>query len=287
MNNDKYIGIFDSGFGGLSVLKYAKALMPNENFIYMADSKNAPFGLKNTNELKVIASNIVEKLLTYDLKEIIIACGTMSTNLYEYLTSKYPNVHFIGTYPDFEHILKSGLEVSHNSIHASLNDGISIKRKTLKILIISTLATTKSKYIRNKITKYNQLFDIYAEPADQIVKYVENDELDSFSCKTYLNDLFSSYKDSDYLVLGCTHFPFAEKQIKMCIGNKVNIIDGCEVAAKKAYEYLAKNSLQNDNEIDGIIKILDTTIDDKRKEIYNKLLDINNAKYNIEFLKII
>lgn len=273
MNDNKCIGIFDSGFGGISVLNHLKSLMPYENYIYLGDSKNAPFGTKNLEELTVIADGIVKKLLEYDPKLIVIACGTMSTNLIDYLQDKYKEVHFVGTYPGFEHLIERGHVLSESTFRANTKVGIEIKRHTMKLLIIATSATIKSKYVQEKVRKYSHYFDVYAEPADEIVRFVENDTLDTFECNNYLEDLFSSYKDTDYLVLGCTHFPFAESQIRKVLGDKVKIINGCEVAAREAHTYVLSHDMTNKNTSDnGSVKIIDTNTDEKRDRIYKRLM---------------
>lgn len=278
MNENKYIGIFDSGFGGISVLNYCLNLMPNENYIYFGDYANSPFGTKNIDELKNIANNIICKLKQYDLKEIIIACGTMSTNIYNYICESFPEVHFVPTRPDFEHIFKPGFVFSDNMFSFNKNSGLTIKRHTKKILIIATSATCKSEYIRKQTNIYENIFDVYVEPADSIVKYVEENKVDTFAMRNYLEDLFKEYSDVDYLVLGCTHFPFAINPIKIVLGDKVKLIDGCEIAANNAKDFLQKNNLENPPDYKCNIKIIDTAINDERKMTYERL--INNTSQN-------
>ena len=93
------VGIFDSGIGGLTTYKEIKKLLPNENYIYYADTKNNPYGSKTQDELKQITKNIVNKLITKGAKIIVIACNTATTNCIEYLRKEFPNTIFIGTEP--------------------------------------------------------------------------------------------------------------------------------------------------------------------------------------------
>lgn len=232
------IGVMDSGKGGLSVLAECKKLLPNEKFIYIDDKKNAPFGTKTIDELKIIASNMVDKLVEKGAKFIVLACGTISTNILDYLTDKYPNVHFIGTFPGFEQIFEPGLELSHSEIRLK-NSKINLNIKRKKMLIIATNSTCKSKYLLSKVKSYKKFIDIYVEPAQEIVDFVENNKIESFELKKYLDNLFANYHDIDYLVLGCTHFPFVKKQIVEILGDKIKIVSGCEKAAKDLYIGLA------------------------------------------------
>ena len=282
---NNFIGLFDSGFGGLSVLNYCLKLMPNENYVFYADSTNCPYGKRTRENLVEIGKNIIFKFNKFNPKSLIIACGTMSTSNPVELRIPFPNLNIIGTYPNFEHILKPNMVIENHNISYSLNDGLSINRDRIKILILATTATCRSPYLKEKVNLYKNLLDIYVEPADMIVKAVENDEIDSFYLRNYLTDLLKTYYDVNYVVLGCTHFPFAKDVIASIINNKAILTSGCEVAANECYKYLEnKNSLASAqvNNNPKII-IVDANLDEKRKNTFFRLLDADSSKYDIIF----
>lgn len=276
---DNFIGIFDSGFGGISVLNYCLSIMPNENYVYFADSSNCPYGKKSKEELIAIGDDILEHFHNAKAKEVIIACNTMSTNVIDHFIAKFNDMYIIGTYPDFTQIFKPGLVLKNESISYDADNNLQIKRDHLKILIIATTTTSKSKYLKDRIKEINGILHIYIEPADFIVQAVENDTIDSFAFRNDLENLFKEYKDIDYLVLGCTHFPFAMDQIKSILNNKIKIVSGCDITSQEAYNYL-----QNNNELSNIqnpsIRIIDFNINEERKRIYNKLI---SKGHNIVF----
>ena len=292
MNNfsdikDNFIGLFDSGFGGLSVLNYCLDLMPNENYVFYADSTNCPYGKMTRENLVEIGKNIISKFNMYNPKSLIIACGTMSTSNPEELRKPFPNLNIIGTYPDFEHILKPKMVIENHSLAYNLNDGLKIDRSRIKILILATTATCRSPYLKDKVNAYKSLLDIYVEPADMIVKAVENDEIDSFYLRNYLTKLLDPYYDVNYVVLGCTHFPFAKNVIASIINDKAILTSGCEVAANKCYHYLENKDSLAIKQVNGKSKIIivDANLDDKRKNTFFRLLNADKNKYDIIFEK--
>ena len=280
-----FIGLFDSGFGGLSVLNYCLNLMPDENYIFYADSTNCPYGKRSRENLVEIGKDIISRFNKYEPKSLIIACGTMSTSNPTELRKPFPNLNIIGTYPDFEHILKPNDTIENHSISYNLNDGLKINRNRIKILILATTATCKSPYLKEKVNSYKNLLDIYIEPADMIVKAVENDEIDSFYLRNYLTDLLQTYFDVNYVVLGCTHFPFAKNVIASIINDKAILTSGCEVAANKCYDYLKNKNSLADKQVNKKSKIIivDANLDEKRKNTFFRLLDANQDKYDILF----
>ena len=282
--NMDFIGLFDSGFGGISVLNYCIHLMPNENYIFFADSLNCPYGKKSKEELVQIGLDIISNFDKLSPKSLIIACGTMSTSDIHTFRNRFKNIKLIGTFPDFTHILKPNFVLENRSIEFSSTNHLKIKSHKLKILILATTATCRSEYLKEKIDLYDRFIDIYLEPADKIVKAVENDEIDSFYLRNYLEDILKSYKGIDYLVLGCTHFPFAENVIKQIVGDKVIITSGCEVAANMCFNYLKLKDNLNADTKKPFIKIIDAKLDEKRKNTFMKLLHIDKSRYNIDFI---
>lgn len=280
-----FIGLFDSGFGGLSVLNYCLNLMPYENYIFYADSTNCPYGKRSRENLVEIGKDIISRFNKYEPKSLIIACGTMSTSNPTELRKPFPNLNIIGTYPDFEQVLKPNMVIENHSLSYSLNDGLKINRNRIKILILATTATCKSPYLKDKVNAYKNLLDIYVEPADMIVKAVENDEIDSFYLRNYLTDLLQTYFDVNYVVLGCTHFPFAKNVIASIINDKAILTSGCEVAANKCYDYLKNKNSLADKQVNKKPKIIivDANLDEKRKNTFFRLLDANQDKYDILF----
>lgn len=270
----EFIGIIDSGFGGLSVLNELITIMPNKNYIFYADSINSPFGNKNIDILLKITKNIINNLIKVDVSEIVIACGTISTNLLDILKKEYPNINFIGTFPDFEQLITKNLELNNNTL-SLINRKLNIKRNRKKMLILATNATCKSKYLIDKVNNYNKFIDIYIEPAQELVTFVENDMINSTELNDYLKNLLCSYYDTNYIVLGCTHFPFLVSKIKEHINKDVIFLDGCKIAAKKAAKVAANNMIV-DNTNDNFIKIIDTNINEYRKKIYFKLIKKTN-----------
>lgn len=281
--NSNFIGLFDSGFGGISVLNRCIELMPNENYIFYADSKNCPYGKRTTSNLIEIGMDIISKFNKYSPKSLIIACNTMSTSNPTALRSPFPHINIIGTYPNFEHIFKKGLIIENNLYSFNSEVGLNIKKERVKILILATTATSKSKYLNDKIDLYKKFVDIYVVPADIIVHAVENDEVDSFRFFNELENLILPFRDANYMILGCTHFLFAEKIIRKIMNDSVSISSGGEIAANECYEYInsQKKSSSKDNINKRKIVIVDATLNEKRKNIFLKLINNDNNKYEI------
>lgn len=279
LRNNNFIGIFDSGIGGISVLNSCINLMPYENYVYFADTKNFPYGKKSKIELENIGLNAISELYDEGAKEIIIACNTMSTSNIDLFRLKFKNIKIIGTFPNFTTIFNNNITLSNRFMSFDKGNGFKISNKKIKLLIIATTATTKSEYLNSLVEQLNGYIDIYVESTDFIVKAVENDYLNSESFINELKIFFKEYNDIDYLLLGCTHFIFAIDKLKMFINEDVKILSGGEITANEAYTSLHENNLLYGNS-NPFIKIIDYNIDDNKIKLYNKLLKTSSHTIN-------
>lgn len=224
--NNKPICFFDSGIGGSTILKEVIKLLPNENYIYYADSKNNPYGNKNKEELFEIVSNAVDNLLKYDPKLIVCACNTATEVVLNGIREKYPSITFVGTEP--------AVKVVHD------------KYQDKKTLVITTKGTGESE-------RFKALFNNYKTPDCTLVEapllagLIENNK-DPYP---YLKELLKDYKDIDVVVLGCTHFPLAKDAIKKVLGD-VTFVDGSVGISNRIKSLLKENSNDNGRSINII-----------------------------------
>jgi glutamate racemase len=286
MNYDanNFIGVFDSGLGGISVLNYLISLMPYENYVYYADSNHFPYGRKSKKELVKIGKNIISRFYKRDAKTVVIACNTMSTSDMPAFSKKFPDLKIIGTYPNFAPMLTSGLVLSNQTIIYNRENRIKITRNRKKLLIIATTATCKSEYLSDLTSNADSFMSVYVEPADYIVHAVENNELESFDFKSKLRDFFKEYMDIDFLLLGCTHFSFALNSIREVLGDKVKILSSGDIAANDCYRYLSSNNLLSKN-LSPYIDIVDASIDESKMEVYKRLINLPNNTHEVSFSK--
>jgi glutamate racemase len=223
-NKNSSIGIFDSGVGGTSIWKEITALLPNEHTIYLADSKNAPYGEKSKDEIIALSVKNTELLLNRNCKIIVVACNTATTNAIQFLRDKY-KVPFIGIEPA---IKSASLSTKNNTI------GILATQGTLN----SRLFETTSRQISKEIKVIEQI-------GEGLVTLIENGKLRSKEMTALLESYIDSMlkKNIDCLVLGCTHYPYLIPQIQKITGSKIQIIDSGEAVAKQTKSILEKNNL--------------------------------------------
>lgn len=226
--NKNSICFFDSGIGGLTILKEVIKQLPNENYIYYADSINNPYGNKTKEELFNIVSNIVDKLLKYHPKLIVCACNTATAMALNDIRKKYPNIPFIGTEP--------AVKVVHD------------KYKDKKTIVLTTKGTGESKRFKELYNTY-KTDKCHLVEAPLLAELIEQDK-DTYP---YLKELLKDYKDIEVVVLGCTHFPLAKDAIKKVLGN-VTFIDGSMGIANRV-KYILKDN-NNFNKENGSITIL-------------------------------
>lgn len=221
---NKPIGLFDSGIGGTSIWKEVVKLLPNENTIYLADSKNAPYGEKSSEEIIALSVKNTEFLLSKGCKLIIVACNTATTNAIDYLRKNY-TVPFIGIEP----AIKPAALLS----------------KTGAIGILATKGTLSSKLFEKTTKEYTKNITTIEQDGEGLVPLIEEGKLNS----PEINELLTAYLkpmlnfNIDHLVLGCTHYPYLIPQIKKIIGNKITIIDSGEAVAKQTKAILEKHNL--------------------------------------------
>jgi len=236
MSNNKPIGIFDSGVGGISIWKEIISLLPNENTIYLADSKNAPYGQKTKEEIIALSIKNTEYLLSKGCKIIVVACNTATTNAIDYLRNHY-DVPFIGIEPAIK--------------------PAALQTKTKNIGILATKGTLNSELFATTSDKFSDDIHIVEQIGEGLVPLIESGKINSkemnILLEKYINELLK--KNIDYLVLGCTHYPFLIPQIRKIVSNKVTIIDSGEAVAKQTKAVILKNKLSNMENILGKHKL--------------------------------
>ena len=241
------IGVFDSGLGGLSVLKEMMRVLPNEDFLFYEDSLNNPYGVKDEEELLEITSKIVDYLLNHDCKIIVIACNTATTCCMKALREKYPNTIFVGTVP--------AIKVAYDNNYKNT-------------IILSTPYTTKSKRVEELLNDYTRedqiITNISGENLANLIELDKHDEI-----MKLLHRLLDDYSDkADSLVLGCTHYSLIKKEINEVLPNTV-LLDGCLGVANEVEHQLEEHDLLESN--NGSLEIINSKSNDLIKRSYEIL----------------
>jgi len=201
------IGVFDSGIGGTTVLAEIKKLLPNEEYRYIADSKNCPYGEKSDEELKIIVMKNVNKLKKWGAKIIVIACNTATTRCISFLRQKYPELKFIGTEP--------AIKLAANTDAKNI----------LVLATPGTIASERTKFLLKENQKPGQNITLLACPglADTIEEYYQSDHTPIRAKLTEL--LANTPKTPEIIVLGCTHYSLIKDNIQSFFPS-AQLIDG-------------------------------------------------------------
>lgn len=267
--NSKPIGIFDSGFGGITILRELLKLMPNENYIYLGDNKNIPYGDKSKKEIVKLSSKMADFLIKKNCKILVIGCNTISACAYKILKEKY-NIPII--------------EVISNACENIINNSNNIS-------IMATKFTVKSKIFLNKIKEYDKDTKITQVPCAYLCPMIENGwenyENRFEILKNYIKKIDSN---SDALLLACTHYPLIIKDIKKVLkenkNNIKNIIEPSRKTALSVKKYLKKNNILNNNFDKKNRLIIYTTLKDKNKAKNLLKIFLNYEKYKLECINL-
>ncbi|MEQ1600948.1 MAG: glutamate racemase [Methylophilaceae bacterium] len=221
--NSLPIGIFDSGVGGISVLKHIRELLPHENLLYFADSKFAPYGNKSPEFIRARARYLAGFLIEQGAKALVVACNTATAAAVNLLRENYA-VPIIGMEP----AVKPAAIVS----------------KTGVIGVLATSGTLKSAQFAALLESYGQNVQVVTQACHGLVECIERGELNTPATKILLNTYLQPLLDAgaDTIVLGCTHYPFVRKLIEELVGEEVILVDTGAAVAR----HLKRRLLQTD-----------------------------------------
>lgn len=253
--SNKPIGFFDSGVGGISVLKVARNLLPHENFIYFGDSKNAPYGVKSVEEVKNLTFDAVDFLISKGVKAIVIACNTATSAAIEDLRNNYIDIPIIGIEP----ALKPAVE--------SENPG--------KIIIMATPMTLSETKFSNLMNSFKQKAEIIPLPCAGLVELIESGKTEGEEVNHYLKEKLKPYLNSTIssVVLGCTHYPFIKEELSKILQKETEIIDGSLGTSKQLKRQLENMNALNNQSSPGKIEIINSLGDEKITEFCYELLN--------------
>jgi glutamate racemase len=251
--NKHPIGILDSGVGGLTVLSAIVKELPHESIIYIGDSQNTPYGKKTEEEIYHLSKRLIEFLLKKEVKLIVIACNTITVSCLERLRTDYPDIPIVGTVP----VIKTAAAVSKNK----------------RISILSTTRTAQSDYQKHLIEEFANDCVVFNNGTDALVPLIEQGKVESEEMADALKKVLSQFsnEDIDVLALGCTHFPFLEKQMQEFLGPSVQLLDSGGAIARQVKRVLEHND-SFAAEGDGKIEIYTTGNKEISKKLAQKIL---------------
>ncbi len=258
--NSNPIGIFDSGVGGTSIWKEIHELLPNESTIYLADSKNAPYGEKSSQEILDLSIKNTELLLEKKCKIIVVACNTATTNAITYLRKKF-EIPFIGIEP----AIKPAAINSMNGV----------------VGILATKGTLTSELFSKTTDMYAGGITIVEQRGEGLVPLIEAGKIETTEMrgllKRYLEPFIAA--KADYLVLGCTHYPYLIPEIKKILPDSVQIIDSGEAVARQTGNILKKHNLLNNRHVKPSLKFFTNSDKDLLKIFLSDVKDDFEADY--------
>ena len=231
-----YIAVFDSGVGGISVLRQLRKLMPNENYIYYGDSANAPYGSRTTEEVRALTLAAAEKLTTeYPVKALVIACNTATAAAIEVLREKYSDLIVIGIEPAVK------LAADH------FPGG--------RLGVMATEVTLREEKFDHLMHRFDGNCTIVKIPAPGLVQLIEAGKSDTEETDALLQKLLGPYVGKlDALVLGCTHYPFVSRRIGKVLGPETMLLHGGKGTARETKRRLEQAGLLQEEA--GQVKII-------------------------------
>ena len=247
-----YIGLFDSGVGGISVLRHMLRLMPNERYLYIGDSANAPYGTKTREQVKELSFAMAEKLMKRGIKALVDACNTATSAAINDLRSAYPDLIVVGIEP--------ALKLAADRFPKG------------NLGVMATPMTLREEKFDLLLHRFDSQCRVSKIPAPGLVELIEQGRGNSAEAEILLRSLLKDYIGNiDALVLGCTHYPFAAEAISRVLGEQVALLDGGDGTARETKRRLALAGLLNDGP--GEILIENSSENPKIIELAYRLLN--------------
>lgn len=219
------IAVFDSGLGGISVLRELRRQLPQERFLYFGDSANAPYGTRPTEEIRALTLKNAERLFSMGAKALVLACNTATSAAVDELRARYPEKIIIGIEP----ALKPAVDRHPNG----------------KILVMATEATLRERKFAALMERYGACCQICKCPCPALVELVERGQTSGDAVEAALRGYLADYllPPPDAVVLGCTHYPFLRAVVRVVVGEGPELLDGADGTAKETRRRLAAADL--------------------------------------------
>jgi glutamate racemase len=219
------LGLFDSGVGGLSVLRAVRRELPHEALIYFADQKFCPYGPRPAEEIRTLSRRVVEFLLAQDCKTIVVACNTASAAALDDLRQTFPEIPFIGMEP----AIKPAARNSH----------------TRKIGVLATAGTLQGELFRRTRVTYAGEVQVLVQYPPDWVERVERGDIDSPETEASVRQVLEPMLEAgaDEIALGCTHYPFLTPVIEKIAGTRVAVLDPSDAVARQTARVLRERGL--------------------------------------------
>lgn len=252
-STNRPIGVFDSGVGGISVLRELVKQMPGENFLYFGDSANAPYGTRSAQEVIDFTLKNVEFLLAQGAKAIVIACNTATSVAIRILRETYPDIPIIGIEP----ALKPAV----------------LAREHSRVLVMATPMTLEQEKFNSMLHVYEEDASITKVPCPGLVELIEDGILDGAELFSYLEERFSSFdkNEVDAVVLGCTHYPLIKNSIQHLFPNTA-IYDGGSGTARQTQKRLLECNLLSEQRNGGTVHFFNSKQTEEMLALSKRLL---------------
>lgn len=246
------IAVFDSGVGGISVLQHIRALMPNEQLLYVADSHYAPYGNKSAGEIQARCFEIADFLILKDAKALVVACNTATAAAIDILRAKYSMPIF-----GMEPAVKPAAEASRNGV----------------IGVLATTGTLKSAQFAGLLESYGRNVKVVTQACVGLVECIERGELSAEATLRLLQQYCQPLLDegADTIVLGCTHYPFVRRLIEQVVGADVALIDTGAAVAKHVQQRLLALDLLSDKLQSASVSFWTNSHADNAKQVIEQL----------------
>lgn len=247
------IAVFDSGVGGISVLRELVKIMPTENYIYFGDSRHAPYGTRTLQEVRELTCTYASELFEKGAKGLVVACNTATSAAVRILREEYPQVPIVGIEPAVK-------PAAFCKTHP-------------RVLVMATPMTIREEKFKRLMARYEDIADILPLPCPGLMDFVERGDLQGEDLAEYLKELLSEYKEHpvDAVVLGCTHYPFARELIVQTLGETVLIFDGGEGTAREMHRRLEESGLLCERQERGRVEFLNSLDSEEKIELCRKL----------------
>jgi glutamate racemase len=235
ITNTDPVAVFDSGVGGISVLKELVRVLPHEDFLYFGDSANAPYGGKTQEQVCDLTIKHVARLIDRGSKAVVIACNTATSAAVEPLRRLYPDIPIVGMEPALKPAVFSG---DHP-----------------RVLVMATTMTLRLDKFNRLLDKYQSYGEINLLPCPGLARRIEAGMLDGEEIESFLRELMKDYLENpvDTVVLGCTHYPFVRPVLRRILGDGVKIMDGSAGTARELKRRLKSADLLNDDTHPGSV----------------------------------